>query len=99
VTLLITIFVVIWHILVLIFERAPRVKIIEEIVEIVNFFFSALFIAKFGNRLDAGETTFSFEDIAPEFVKLITLSGLLGGGFNISMLINGIKLAALDGVK
>jgi hypothetical protein len=65
VTLLTTVLVVVGNILVLVFEGSPRVEIVEEIVESLNFLERAILVAEFGYRLDAGEPTFGFEDIAP----------------------------------
>lgn len=46
--------------------------------------------------MDAGEAAFGLEDLAPELVVITVLNLLLGGWFDISMLINRIILATLD---
>jgi hypothetical protein len=46
-----------------------------------------------------GETSLRLEDLAPCLIVVGLLELLLGGGLNIGLLIDGIELAALDGVE
>lgn len=46
-----------------------------------------------------GEASLGLEDLGPELVEIGGLEVLLGGGVNIGLLVDGIVLAALDGVK
>jgi hypothetical protein len=99
VALLITVLVVIRDILILVLERAPRIKVIEEIVECVDILLVAFLISKFGYRLDAGEPALGFENVAPQLVIFSLFKLLLGRRLNISMFIDRVKLTALDGIE
>jgi hypothetical protein len=65
VTLLVTVFIVIWDVLILILEGAPRIEIIPEVVKVLDLFSGAVFIAKPRNGLDLGKTGLCLEDQAP----------------------------------
>jgi hypothetical protein len=99
-TLLISVLVVIWNILVEIFEGSPRVETVEEVVEGLDLLLSAVLVPEFGYWLAFGETTFGFETSAPEFVECLLLFSLfLGRRFDIGGFVDGIELAALDGIE
>lgn len=49
--------------------------------------------------MNARESSFSLEDIAPELVVFALLGLLLGGRLDIGVLVYGIELTTLDGVK
>lgn len=49
--------------------------------------------------MGARETSLGLEDLRPELVKVVALKVLLGGGVDVSLLVNGIVLAALDRVE
>ncbi len=98
-SLLVTILVVIRDILVEVLERAPRVEVVPKVVEAVDIFLGGIVVAKHGHGLLLGEAGFGFEDLAPELI-VITLGQLpLGGRVNIGLLIDRVKLSALDGVE
>lgn len=98
-TLLITVLVVIRNILILILERTPRVKIVEEVVEIVDFLLRTVLVAELRNGLDAGETAFGFENLGPEGIEFIAFGFFLGGRLNIGVFVDGVELASLNGVE
>jgi len=64
-TLLVTVLIVIWDILILILEGAPRIKVVPEIIEVLDFFLRAVLIAEFWYRLDSRKSCFGFKDRAP----------------------------------
>jgi hypothetical protein len=49
-TLLVTVLIVIWDILILILEGAPRIEVVPEIIEVLDFFLRAVLIAEFWYR-------------------------------------------------
>jgi hypothetical protein len=98
-TLLITVLVVIRNIFILVLERAPRVEVVEEVVECIDIIFGTVFLSELRYRLDSGEAALGFEDIAPQFVVLALFQLLFGRGFDIGVLVDGVKLATLDGIK
>jgi hypothetical protein len=49
--------------------------------------------------LHARETTFGFEDCAVELVEFAVFDLFLGRGLDVGALVDGIELAALDGVE
>jgi hypothetical protein len=51
------------------------------------------------NGLNLGETAFSTENRSPELVEVALLDLLLGRGLDLGGLVDGIELAALDGVE
>jgi hypothetical protein len=98
-TLLITVLVVIRDIFILVLERAPRVEVVEEVVECIDIIFGTVLLSELRYRLDSGEAALGFEDIAPQFVVLALFQLLFGRGFDIGVLVDGVKLATLDGIK
>jgi len=98
-TLLITVLVVIRNIFILVLERAPRVEVVEEVVECIDIIFGTVLLSELRYRLDSGEAALGFEDIAPQFVVLALFQLLFGRGFDIGVLVDGVKLATLDGIK
>jgi hypothetical protein len=98
VTLLITVLVVIRNILIEVLEGSPRVKVVEEVVEVLDVLAGAVLITELGDGLGLAETTLGLEDGAPQFVEVALLGGLLAWGLDLGGLVDGIELATLDGV-
>ena len=98
-TLLVTAFAIIGHILVEVFKCTPAVEVIPEVVKVVNLLEGAVVITQLGNGLDLGETTLGLEDTVPQLVEVTFGSLLLGGRLNVSSFIDGVKLTTLDGVR
>ena len=97
-TLLVTVLVVIRHILIKVLERPPAVKVVPEVVEVLEFLLGGVVVTKHGDGLDLGETSLRLEHGAPEFEELALGNFLLRWGLNIGNFIYGIVLAATDGV-
>ena len=64
-TFLTAVFVVVGNVLVLIFKGSPRVEVVEEIVESIDFLERAVLVTEFGYRLIAREASLGFKDVAP----------------------------------
>jgi hypothetical protein len=99
VTLLVTVLVVVGDILVQVLEGSPAVKIVPEVVEILDLLLGGVGVAKGGNGVCLGEASLGLEDLAPELVVVALLELLLGGGLDVGLLVDRVKLAALDGVE
>jgi hypothetical protein len=98
VTLLVTVLVVIGDILVKVLESSPRVKVVPEVVEVLDVLAGAVLVAELGDGLGLAEAALGLEDVAPEFVEVALLGLLLARGLDLGGLVDGIELAALDGV-
>lgn len=100
--LLVAVLVVIGDILVEVLERTPRVKVVPKVVKLLDELLGAVDVAKGRNGVALAEAALGLEDLAPALVKEIgtaLLQLLLGGGLDLGALIDGIELAALDGVE
>lgn len=100
-TLLVTVLIVVGHVLVEVLERPPAVEVVPEVVEVLNLLLCGVGVAELRHGLDLGETTLSLEDLAPGLVEvdLGALQLLLGWGLDLGTLVDGVVLAALDGVE
>lgn len=98
-SLLVSVLVVIWDILVKILEGPPTVKVVPKVVELLDLLLGGIGVAKGRDGMRLGEASLRPENLAPELIVVALLELLLGGGVDISLLINRIILAALDGVK
>lgn len=97
-TLLITVLVVIRNILIEVLKGPPRVEVVPEVVEVLDVLAGAVLIAELGDGLSLAEAALGLEDVAPQFVEVALLGLLLGWGLDLGGLVDGIELAALDGV-
>lgn len=98
-SLLVSVLVVIRDILVKVLETSPAVEVVPEVVEVLNLVLGGIGVAEGGNGVSLGETSLGLEDLAPESVVVAFLQLLLGRGLDIGLLINGVVLAALSGIK
>ena len=98
VTLLVTVLVVIRNILVEVLKGSPRVKVVPEVVEVLDVLASAVLIAELGDGLGLAEAALGLEDVAPQFVEVALLGLLLGWGLDFGGLVDRVELATLDGV-
>lgn len=97
--LVVTALAIIGDILVEILEAPPAVKVVPEVVEFVDVLLGGVGIAKGGDGVCLGETGLGLEDLAPELVEVALLQLLLGGGLDVGLLVDGVELAASDGVE
>ena len=97
--LLVPVFIVVGHILVLILERAPAVKVVPKIVELLHFLFLALVVSQSRDGLCLAEAPLGDKDGIPELEKVALLCLFLRRRFNVSSLVYRIKLAAFDRVE
>lgn len=97
VTLLVTALAIVGDILVEVLERAPAVKVVPEVVELLDLLLGGVGAAKRGDGVVLGEAALGLEDLAPELV--VVALGLLGGGLDVGLLVDGVVLAALGGVE
>lgn len=97
VTLLVTALAVVGNVLVEVLESAPAVKVVPEVVKLLDLLLGRLGAAKRGDGVVLGEAALGLEDLAPELV--VVALGLLGGGLDIGLLVDGVVLATLGGVE
>lgn len=99
--LLVTILVVVGHILVKVLKRPPAVEGVPEVVEFLDLLLGGIGVAELRYGLDLGETAFGLENLAPclVVVELGVLQLLLRWGLDLGALVDGVVLAALDGVQ
>ena len=97
-TLLVTVFVVIRHILIEILERPPAIEVVPEVVKVLKLLLSDVVVTKQRHGLDLGETGFRLEDPTPELEEVALGGLLLGRGFNFGGFINGVELTATNRV-
>lgn len=98
VTLLVTVFIVIRDVLIEVFKRSPAVKVVPEVVEVLEFLLGGVVIAKQRHGLNLGEASLRLEDRAPQLEEVTLGSLLLRRGLNIGGFINRVELAATDRV-
>jgi hypothetical protein len=99
VTSLVAGLVVVWYILVQVLKRTPRVKVVPEIIELLDILLGGFVVAESRYGLFVGETSFGGEDGTPELEEVALLCLLLAGWFDIRVLVNRVILATLDGVE
>lgn len=101
VALLVAVLVVIGHVLVQVLERPPAVKVVPEVVEVLDLLLGGVGVAELRHGLCLGEAALGLEDLAPGLVVVDfgALQLLLGRGLDLSALVDGVVLTALDGVK
>lgn len=98
-TLLVAVLVVVGDILVEVLKGSPAVKVVPEVVEILDLLLGGVGVAKGGNGVCLGEAGLGLEDLAPELVVVALLELLLGGGLDVGLLVDRVELATLDGVE
>lgn len=98
-TFLVTVLVVIGDVLIKVLKGPPAVKVVPEVVKVLDVILGGVGVTKGGHRVVLGETSFGLEDLAPQLIEVAFLDLLLGRGLDISLLINGVVLATLDRVK
>lgn len=98
-TSLVSALIVVGNIFVKVFECSPAVERVPEIVELLHLLFRGFVVAQFWHRLFIREASFGLEDLGPQFVVVACLAGLLAWGLNLSSFVDGVELAALDGVE
>lgn len=98
VTLLITVLVVVGNILVEVLERSPRIERVPEVVEGLDLFLCAVFLAESGHGLVLAETSLAVKDLVPQFVESLALRILLGWGLDVSGLVDRVELTTSDGI-
>jgi hypothetical protein len=99
VSLLVAVLVVIRNIFIEVLESSPAVEVVPEVVKVLDLLLGGVGASKGGDGVSLGEASLGLEDLAPRLVVVGLLKLLLGGGLDFSLLINRVKLAALDGVK
>jgi hypothetical protein len=99
VTLLVTVLIVIGDILVEVLEGAPAVKVVPEVVELLDVLLAGVGVAEGRDGVVLGEASLGLEDLAPELVEVALLELLLGGGVDLGLLVDGVVLATLGGVE
>lgn len=101
VALLVAVLVVVGHVLVQVLERPPAVEVVPEVVELLDLLLGGVGVAELRHGLDLGEAALGLEDLAPGLVvvDLGALQLLLGRGLDVGGLVDGVELAALDGVE
>jgi hypothetical protein len=99
VSLLVTVLVVIGDILIKVLESSPAVEVVPEVVKVLDLLLGGIGASKGGDGVSLGEASLGLEDLAPCLIVIGLLELLLGGGLDFGLLINGVELAALDGVK
>lgn len=97
--LLVTALAVIGDILVEVLKRTPRVKVVEEVVKVLDVLLGGVDIAKGRDGVGLGETALGLEDLAPELVVVALGELLLARGLDVGLLVDGVVLAALGGVE
>lgn len=97
--LLVTVLVVVRDILVEVLESPPAVEIVPEVVEVLDVFPGRVLAAERRDRVDLGEASLRFEDVAPELVEVALGKLLLSRGVDVSSLVDRVELAAADRVE
>lgn len=97
--LLVAVLVVVGHVLVEVLERAPAVEVIPEVVEGLDLVLGRVLVAKLRYRVDLAEAGLGLEDVAPELVEVALGELLLGRRRDVGILVDRVKLTALDGIK
>ena len=99
VALVVAAFVVVRDVFVEVFESAPAIEIVPEVVECLDILFARVLIAQNWNWLDIGEAGFGLKHSIPFFVEIFGLVDLfLCGWFNIGVFINRVELSAFGRV-
>lgn len=98
VALLVTVLIVIRHVLVLVLEGSPRVKVVPEVVEVLDLLPGAVLIAQLWDWLGLAEASLGLEDWRIELVEVALLDRLLGWWLDVGGWVDGVELAALDWV-
>jgi len=99
VALLVAVLVVIGNVLVEVLERPPAVEVVPEVVEVLNLLLGRVGVAERRDGVVVAKAGLGLEDVAPELVEVTLSELLLGRGLDLGLLINGVELAALCGVK
>lgn len=98
-SLLVSVLVVIRNILVEVLEGSPAVEAVPEVVKFLNLLPGGIDIAKGRDGVVLGETGLSLEYLTPKLVVVALLELLLGRRLNVGLLVDGVVLATLGGVK
>lgn len=101
VALLVAVLVVVGHVLVEVFEAAPRVEVVPEVVEVLDQLLGAADVAKRRHGRLLAEAALGLEDLAPALVEVdaALLELLLGWGLDLGAFVDRVELPALDGVE
>ena len=100
VALLVAVLVVVGHVLVEVLEGAPAVKVVPEVVELLDLLLGGVLAAQVRDGVHLAEAGLGLEHLAPELVELGRLGDvLLAGGLDVGLLVDRVELAALDGVQ
>lgn len=97
--LVVTALAVIGNVLVQVLEAPPAVKVVPEVVEFLDLLLGGVGVAECGHGVALGEASLGLEDLAPLLVEVELLQLLLGGGLDVGLLVDGIKLAASGGIE
>lgn len=100
--LLVAVLVIVGDILVEILKSTPRVKVVPKVVKLLDKLLGAVDVAKDRDGVGFAEAALGLEDLAPALVEEVgaaLLQLLLGGRLDLGALVDGIELAALDGVE
>ena len=96
---LISIFIVVGHVLILVLKSPPTIKVIPEVIERLNIFFSALIIPQPWDRLRFREAAFAVEDRTPRFEPALLRGVFFRWRVHVGAFVDGVVLAALDRVE
>lgn len=100
--LLVAVLVIVGDILVEVLKSTPRVKVVPKVVKLLDELLGAVDVAKDRDGVGFAEAALGLEDLAPALVEEVgaaLLQLLLGGRLDLGALVDGIELAALDGVE